>query len=142
MGTIDTGFDSGEIVLPPATRADVVAAIPAGLPLNSVLTLWTRDYQRAGNNNTGIPNTPTNKNWAQLPTVPVMHLKVTGAAGTAYTIGAGTPLRAAAGMPAVETLGAANGALLNPHRPIGKTGRSSQDIQMQTLLGPPVSTAW
>ena len=123
IGTIDTRFESGEIVLPPACRADVVAAIPAGLPLNSVLTLWTRDYQRTGDNNPG--------NWAQLPTVPVMHLKVTGAAGAAYTISAGDALRAPAGMPPVATLGAATGSLLNPVT-IGKLGLANQDIKFQT----------
>ncbi len=131
MGTINTGFDSGEIVLPPATRADVVAAIPPGLPLNSVLTLWTRDYQRAGNLNVGVPNTLANQNYAQLPSVPVMHINVAGTAGVPYTIGVGTALRTPAGMPAVETLGAANAMLLNPST-IGKTGTASQDIQMQT----------
>jgi FtsP/CotA-like multicopper oxidase with cupredoxin domain len=104
-GGIATGFDEGEILLPPATRADVVAAIPPGLPNGTVLTLWTRDYQRTGG---GLPN-----NWAQLPTVPVMHMIVTGAkAGTPYTIvggdgvspSSGTPLRAPAGMPSVEDL--------------------------------------
>lgn len=131
MGTINTGFDAGEIVLGPAMRADVVAAIPAGLPLNSVLTLWTRDYQRAGNNNTGIPNTPLNRNWAQLPTVPVAHFEVTGAAGSAYTIGTGTTVRATAGMPAVESLGASTGNFPDPV-PLGKVGGSSLDIRMQT----------
>jgi FtsP/CotA-like multicopper oxidase with cupredoxin domain len=127
MGTINIGFDSGEIVLPPATRADVVAAIPAGLPLNSVLTLWTRDYQKAGGSNPG--------NWAQHPTVPVMHLKVTGSTGP-FTIGAGTALRAPAGMPAVETLGPSTGSLLAPLT-IGKIGNPSQDIQIQTTPGGP-----
>ena len=137
IGTINSESDSGEIVLPPATRADVVAAIPAGLPLDSVLTLWTRDYKRAGNNNVGNPNILANQNFAQLPSVPVAHLKVTGAASTAYTIGAGTALRAPAGMPAVETLGAVNATLLNPGT-IGKTGAASQDIQVQTAGSPSI----
>jgi len=137
MGTLDSRFESGEILLPPATRADVVAAIPVGLPLNSVLTLWTRDYQRAGNANTGVPNTPTNANWAQVPTEPVMHLKVTGAAGAPYMIGTGTALRSAAGMLAVESLGAANATLLAP--PAGQIGTTVQDIQLRTNPTGPVS---
>lgn len=139
IGAINTGLDAGEILLPPAGRADVVAAIPAGLPVGTVLTLWTRDYQRAGFKNPG--------NWAQLPTVPVMHFTTTGAKpGAAYTIVGrddnavppvvGTPLRAPAGMPAVETLGPSIGSLLVPLT-IGKTGNPSQDIQIQTTpFGP------
>jgi FtsP/CotA-like multicopper oxidase with cupredoxin domain len=130
MGTINTRFDPGEILMPPATRVDVVAAIPAGLPVNSVLTLWTRDYQRAGSSN---PN-----RWAQLPTVPVAHLKVTGAAGAAYTIGVGTALRVPAGMPAVETLGATVGSFLVPLT-IGKPGNPSQAIQLKTNPGGPAT---
>ncbi|HYI14114.1 MAG TPA: DUF1326 domain-containing protein [Thermomicrobiales bacterium] len=140
MGTLDTGFEPGEVLLPPAVRADVVAAIPAGLPVGSVLTLWTRDYQRAGNNNSGIPNTPTNRNWAQIPTVPVAHFKVTANAATTYTIGTGTTLRATAGMPAVEVLGAPDGILLNPVT-IGKTGSGAQDMQTQTAGFPSIDGA-
>ena len=122
IGTLDTKFELGEIVIPPGGRADVVAAIPdaVGAPLNSVLTLWTRDYRRAGD---------SNGNWAELPTVPVMHLKVIGAAGSTYTIPAGTALRAPAGMPAVVQLGAHDGNLFVP---AGKTGSSNQDIRFIT----------
>jgi FtsP/CotA-like multicopper oxidase with cupredoxin domain len=112
MAGFNTRYDAGEILLPPGTRADVVAAIPAGLPMGSVLTLWTRDFQRTGATNPG--------NWAQLPTVPVMHLNVTGnVMGAPYTIDGGadgvggTPLLASIPAP-VETLGAANGAFLVP----------------------------
>ena len=101
-GGVVSGFDfkygSGEILLGPGDRADVVAAIPAAA--TGVATLWTQDFSRTG---LGFTNTPT---------VPVMHLNVTGAAG-AYTIAAGTPLRTATGSP-VETLGAPTGTLLNP----------------------------
>ena len=44
----DTKYTPGEIVLPAGSRANVVAAVPAGLPAGSVLTLWTRDFQRNG----------------------------------------------------------------------------------------------
>lgn len=116
-GGFDTGYDAGEILLPPSSRADVVAAIPPGEPVGSVLTLWTRDFQRVGPANPG--------GWAQLPTVPVMHLEVTGTApGTPYTIVGGrvggpigTALRdAVPGVDNVEALPApAPGTgLLNP----------------------------
>ena len=133
-GTFDFQYDEGEILLPPATRADVVAAIPVGEPVGSVLTLWARDFQRTGPAN---PN-----NWAMLPTVPVMHLNVTGAvpAPDVYTIVGGvpggplgTPLRAAIPAP-VETLGAPTGILLDPTDPLAfatvKPGMASQDIRL------------
>lgn len=128
MGGLDTLYTSGEMLLPSATRADVVVAIPAGLPVGSVLTLWTRDYQRTGPG-PGNPN-----GWAMLPTVPVMHLMITGAAATTYIIGTGTPLRTAvpAALP-VETLGASNGNLLDPAGFMpAKTGMPGDDIQLTT----------
>jgi FtsP/CotA-like multicopper oxidase with cupredoxin domain len=126
LGTIvdpkATLFAAGEILVVPGGRADVVAAIPAGLPVNSVLTLWTRDCQLAGDQNI--------QNWAQLPTVPVAHFKIAGAGGP-YTLNAGDALRAPAGMPAVETLGAANATLLDPTT-FGKVGSATQDIKFRT----------
>ena len=107
VGTFDPKYDAGEILLPPSVRADVVVAIPAGLAVGTVLTLWTRDFQRLGSAAGEGP-------WAKLPTVPVMHLEVTGdvAVGTEYSIVGGpngvggTPLRAKVGFPGppVETL--------------------------------------
>ena len=41
----------------------------------------------------------TGMGFSNIPTVPVMHFKVTGTAASAYTISAGTPLRAATGDP-------------------------------------------
>jgi hypothetical protein len=86
----DTKYSSGEMLLAPATRADVVAAIPD--TASGVLTLWTQDYERTG------------LGFADLPTVPVMHLQVGGApVSPACTIAANTPLRASiAGQPADE----------------------------------------
>lgn len=113
-GTFNPEYDTGEILLPPSVRADVVVAIPDTLAVGTVLTLWTRDFRRL--DSVG--------GWAQLPTVPVMHLEVTAdpADSPAYAIVGGpsgvggTPLRARAGFPGplVETLGASNGSLLNP----------------------------
>lgn len=87
-GIFDSKYETGEILLPPATRADVVVSIPNNA--SGILTMWTRDYQRAGNNNPG--------NWAQLPTVPILHLNVTGATIVpAQEILAGDPILAAVG---------------------------------------------
>jgi hypothetical protein len=39
-----TGYDAGEILLPPGSRAEVVAAIPTGLTVGTFLTMWTEDF--------------------------------------------------------------------------------------------------
>jgi FtsP/CotA-like multicopper oxidase with cupredoxin domain len=112
-----TKFDPGEILIPPGTRADVVAAIPTA-PTTGVMTLWTRDYDRTGGG------------FARIPTVPVAHLNLTGATvSPAFTIAAGTPLRQATG-DLVPTLGAATGTLLNPATfTPPKTGMAAQAIK-------------
>ncbi len=85
------GYEQGEILVPPAGRADVVAAIPSGA--SGVLTLWQEDFQR-------VLDT-----WSWTPTVPMMHLKVNGSAGS-YSIGQGTGLLSSVGasVPALDTL--------------------------------------
>lgn len=123
-GGVISGYDTksiaGEIVLPPGSRADVVAAIPP--TATGVLTLWTRDFQRSGSS------------FSSIPTVPVMHLNVIGTAATTYTIATGTPLRASIPGASVETLGAPTGVLLDPLDPASftptKPGLSTQDIQI------------
>jgi len=100
-GLWDTEYDEGEILLPPGGRADVVAAIPS-TPTSGVLTLWTEDFKRTGG---GFVN---------IPTVPVMHLNLTGAPVTPpYEIENGTELRLAAGDP-VQPLGEPTDSLLDP----------------------------
>ena len=74
VGGVDTQYFNGEIVLGPGMRSDVVASILTPLPINSVLTLWTRDYAWTG---AGFDITPT---------VPVAHFKVTGTAAVAYSL--------------------------------------------------------
>jgi len=108
-------YDSGEIVLDPGDRQDVVAAIPTSAV--SPLTLWTEDFQRSGQ---GYVNTPT---------VPVMHLMIAGVALTPYTIANGTPLRASIPGQAVEHLPAPSGSLLNPVS-FSKPGMSNADIRL------------
>lgn len=120
-GTFDPKYTSGEILIPPGSRADVVAAIPAGLAVGSVLTMWTQDFPRIGQGD----------QFSGTPSVPVMHLTVTGAAGATYTIANGTPLRAAIAGQAVETLGAATAVLLDPAAfAPAKLGLSSQNITL------------
>jgi hypothetical protein len=118
VSLFDTKFTSGEILLPPGTRADVVAAIPAA-PTSGVLTLWTEDYERTG------------LGFSDIPTVPVMHLNLTGSTvAPAYTIPAGTDLRNATG-DTVDVLGPASGVLLNPAAfAPPKLGLASQNIQL------------
>jgi FtsP/CotA-like multicopper oxidase with cupredoxin domain len=104
QGMWDTGYLQGEILLPPGTRAEVVATIPAGEPPGSVLTMWTRDFQRTGPG-PGNPNS-----WAMIPTVPVMHLEITPAAPLAYALAPAAVLRTVA----VETLTGPFASLLIP----------------------------
>jgi FtsP/CotA-like multicopper oxidase with cupredoxin domain len=126
VGGFDTKYGSGEILLPPGSRADVVAAIPGAVPAGSVLTLWTEDYCRTG---AGSPC-----GWPDTPTVPVMHLRVVGSV-TPFSIAAGTALRSSIPGQAVENLGPLPTAtLLNPST-FGKPGLSSQTIQLTQVAG-------
>ena len=79
---LDTKYDSGEILLAPADRADVVLVVPDGRP-GDIVTLWTRDYPRTG------------RGFANIPTVPVLHLRIVGSANKSqrYAISDGDPLR-------------------------------------------------
>jgi len=132
-------FLQGELLIPPGGRADAVAVIPAGSAPGDVLTLWTRDCQRAGSQTDGGVSM---NNWAQLPTVPVMHLEVGPGPAQAYTLLNNGPIRTsvaavAAGMSAVATLPApgAGDHLLDPATfAPSKTGRASEEIQLQAGL--------
>ena len=114
-GGVVAGFDfkygHGEILVPPAGRADVVAAIPDDA--SGVLTLWTEDFQRVA------------ATYSWTPTVPVMHLKVTGSPVTQYVI-AGRALLASIGQQ-VKVLGAATGNLVLGR---GEQGSLNKDIQL------------
>src|SRR5262249_49123771 len=93
----NTKYGSGEILIPPAGRADVVAAIPSSA--SGVLTLWTSDFQRV------------DATYSWIPTVPVMHLHVVGSVTPPYTIVAGTELLTSVGS-SVKVLGGATGNLV------------------------------
>src|SRR5262249_44828617 len=122
-GGFDPKYEQGEILLPPGDRADVVAAIPAAA--TGTATMWTEDYARVG----------MSPGFTDTPTVPVMHLAVSGLQPQ-YVIGAGTPLRAQFAGQAVETLGAATGGFLNPAAfTPPKTGLSSQNIKLTATPG-------
>src|SRR5262245_39813054 len=119
MGALDTGYGPGEILLPPGSRADVVAAIPAA-PTSGVLTMWTRDYSRTG------------MGFSNIATVPVMHLNLAGSpVSPAYTITPGQDLRSATGDP-VQTLGPATSNLLTPAGGFvnPKLGSANQNISL------------
>lgn len=81
IGTFDTKYDEGEILLPPATRADFVATMPISAA-DGPLTMWTRDYENRGGMNT----------WAETPTVPVLHINLTGTPVVPAPINDGTGL--------------------------------------------------
>ena len=121
-GGFDFKYDEGEILLDPGDRADVVIAFPDDTPAG-VATLWTEDFQRTGGGDGG-------GGWANLPTVPVAHFNVTGAAVPELTIGDGTPLRSATGDPQ-ELLPAPTGNLLDPALfPTIQLGTLDQDIEL------------
>ena len=115
VGMFDFKYDSGEILIDPGDRQDVVAAIPTTAV--GPITMWTEDFERSG---AGFLN---------LPTVPVMHLNVTGAAVSPYTIAHDDLLRAAyPGNEQDEIMGPFAG-LLDPSTfvPV-KFGMGSEDI--------------
>jgi hypothetical protein len=123
-GGFDFDYNEGEILLDPGDRTDVVIAFPTAAPAG-VWTLWTEDFRRAG---TGDGQ----GGWMNLPTVPVAHFNVTGAAVPAFAISEGTGLRSFTGN-LVETLPAATGHLLDPaHLPTPQLGMPSEDIQLTT----------
>jgi FtsP/CotA-like multicopper oxidase with cupredoxin domain len=123
-GVVDGGFDfnyvKGEILVPPAGRADVVAKIPDDA--SGVLTLWQEDFQRVL------------ATYSWTPTVPVMHLKVDVSGGvSAYSISETTLLGS------VPVLGAVTGGLADPNNPAnpetpyekeGSAGSTSSDIKL------------
>jgi FtsP/CotA-like multicopper oxidase with cupredoxin domain len=117
VGGFDFNFGSGELLVDPGDRQDVVVAIPPAA--TGVLTLWTQDFERTG------------QGFANIPTVPVAHFKVTGTASSPYTIAAGTPLLASIPGQGVETLGPPTDTLLDPSTfTPPKTGMSSQNIRL------------
>ena len=123
VGGFDFKYDSGQILLDPGDRQDVVVAIPSSA--TGVLTMWTEDFSRTGNG------------FSKIPTVPVMHLNVTGSAVVpAFTIAAGTALRSATGNP-VEALGAATAVLLDPSTfTPALLGTPNQTIELNNQLPP------
>lgn len=117
IGGFDTKFTAGEIVLPPASRADVVAPIPSDA--TGIATLWTQDYQRTG--------AAADNFWANIPTVPVMHLNITGTAGS-YSIADGTQILESVSA-SVPILPAPTGTFLPV--PAGKLGNPTLQITLQ-----------
>lgn len=112
----DTKYGRGEILIPPAGRADVVAKIPSTAAQDSVLTLWTEDYQRV------------EATYSWTPTVPVAHLKVAGKAAAAYKIANGTELLARLGAQAmVKVLPMGTGNLVLDN---GENGSLDKDIKL------------
>lgn len=120
----DHKYNRGEILIPPAGRADVVAMISPSAEQNSVLTLWQEDFQRV----------ETTYSWT--PTVPVMHLRITDRAAAPYSIGQGRPLLASLGRQAMVTaLGAPTADLADPVGekgvdPTTPAGSTDKDIKL------------
>jgi len=115
----NTKYNRGEILIPPAGRADVVAKIPTTAAQGSVLTLWTEDFQRVA------------ATYSWTPTVPVMHLLVNGKASTAYGIANGKKLLASLGAAAkVKLLGTSTASLITPTGEGGDGGSADKDVKL------------
>lgn len=129
----DTKYDAGEILIPPASRADIVVAIPDIVGVTD-LTLWTLDFEKL----------PGQGGWANIPTVPVLHLNITGPnfvpafSITGLTNGAVGSTILRSGLDVVELLGASTASVLDPAGFIPfKLGSSSDIISLTS--GPPPS---
>ncbi len=86
LGSRDTRYKPGEVVLAPAERADVVV-IARGGP-GEVMTLWTEDFQHYGTAEYPF-------GYGALPTVSIAHIRIRQGTpqGKAFQIAAGDPLR-------------------------------------------------
>lgn len=126
LGSYFTKYNQGEILLPPGSRADVVAVIPLGTD-NTTCTMWTRDFQRVGPVNPG--------NWSQLPTVPVLHIDVDNAPVPLFPFSLATPLKS--GLVPTSPLGPPTDAnpFLDPGTfvPVAKAGAPSVTIPTQEI---------
>jgi len=71
LGTFNTLYNEGEILLGASERSDVVFTMPQGKN-GDIVTLWTQDYQRIGG---GV----LQSGFSGLPTVPVAHFRIVGA---------------------------------------------------------------
>ena len=90
QGSLNTLYKPGEILLPVAAREDVVFVVPEG-ENGDIVTLWTLDYPRIGMGPSPVPGQGA---FSGLPTVPVVHFRIVGAASQneRFTIAAGDPL--------------------------------------------------
>lgn len=122
-GGFDTQFTAGEILLPAGSRAEVVFTVPT--TATGVLTLWTQDFPRTG------------PGFANLPTVPVMHLNVTGAPVSPLPITTATSLRTSAVVPLGASIATPllDPALFPSPIPSPKPGLSTLPITLTTSPG-------
>ena len=119
----DFKYDSGEVLLDPGDRVDVVAVFPP--TATGVFTLWTKTFQRQGNGQT--PN---------IPTVPVAHFNVVGAGGVVHDR---QPAHRCSRrlVSRWRRLGAATGTLLDPSMfAPTKPGTNNPDVQLTNTGGP------
>ena len=119
-GTYVTKYTEGEILVPPATRVDVVAVIPLGTN-NTTCTMWTRDFQRTGNG------------YSRIPTVPVLHIDVGNTPVSLFPMADGTALKSTTANP-ITQLGAPTSAVpFLDSVTIGKIGAPSVAIPTQDI---------
>lgn len=114
LGTLDTKYAPGEIVLGVANRNDVVFSVPDSARPGDVLTLWTLDFQHYGT--AQYPH-----GYAGVPTVPVAHFRV-GDDGS------------------VARFEMTNGTLLRMHPEVASPNASLREHEIDTLLDPTILT--
>ena len=129
QGSLNTLYKPGEILLPVAAREDVVFVVPEGKN-GDIVTLWTLDYPRIG---TGPSPVPGQGAFSGLPTVPVAHFRIVGAASRneRFTIAAGDPLllHPAVNAPIENLKGLTPDALIDPPP---ATGSADETLRLTT----------
>ena len=79
----------------------------------------------------GLSAPAQGSDFSNIPTVPVAHFRSAGPPSSPFSIGAGTPLRAATGDP-VESLGAADGASAQPSRRSRRRSSACSDARTRS----------
>jgi FtsP/CotA-like multicopper oxidase with cupredoxin domain len=129
QGSLNTLYKPGEILLPVAAREDVVFVVPEGKK-GDIVTLWTLDYPRIGAGPSPVPGQGA---FSGLPSVPVAHFRIVGAASKneRFTIAAGDPLllNPAVNAPTEDLKGLPVDALIDPPP---ATGSADETLSLTT----------
>jgi FtsP/CotA-like multicopper oxidase with cupredoxin domain len=137
QGALNTLYKPGEILLPVAAREDVVFVVPEGKH-GDIVTLWTLDYPRIGAGPSPVAGQGA---FSGLPTVPVAHFRIVGAASRKerFTIAAGDELllNPAVNDPIENLKGLTPDALIDPPP---ATGSADETLRLTTVGLPAIDT--